>query len=276
MNTPPQTRERIIKKILDSFFEFICNYSRSSIEHPIDGYTYDQLKEMDDKYLELILMDLEEYTPYYIANHPLNHSDADADFEWWTKCPYWTLDEAVALLFGKNPKIVNWESVNKADVRFVPFVAEYKKITELAERCKNFGELSDQTPPSIFVAWSKKMKLEVPSELIEHFETHLVDWESLCKQLTLKNESLREQVGQLNESVKKDELSPKEKRTMMKLILGMAIDKYAYNPLARQNGATGENSSSISSALETRGYKVDSDTIRNILKEAKSKITPDK
>lgn len=166
MNIPPQTRERIIKKILDSFFELICNDSRSSIEHPIDGYTYDQLKEMDDKYLELILMDLEEYTPYYIANHPLNHSDADANFEWWTKCPYWTLDEAVALLFGKNPKIVNWESVNKADVRFVPFVAEYKKITELAERYEKVGELKNPLVPGLFLNWAKEMLFPMPEGLL--------------------------------------------------------------------------------------------------------------
>ena len=37
--------------------------------------------------------------------------NAQADFDHYCKCSYWTVDEAIALSFGKNPQIVNWATV---------------------------------------------------------------------------------------------------------------------------------------------------------------------
>ena len=42
-----------------------------------------------------------------------NQPHAAADFEHWSKLAHWTLDEAVALSFGKAPERVNWEAVSK-------------------------------------------------------------------------------------------------------------------------------------------------------------------
>ncbi|VTZ52200.1 hypothetical protein MPC4_70088 [Methylocella tundrae] len=36
-----------------------------------------------------------------------HHPNADADFDHWSKAAHWTLDEAVALSFGKERKVVN-------------------------------------------------------------------------------------------------------------------------------------------------------------------------
>ena len=36
-----------------------------------------------------------------------NQSSSNADFSDWSKMAHWSLDEAVALSFGKNPKTVN-------------------------------------------------------------------------------------------------------------------------------------------------------------------------
>ena len=40
-----------------------------------------------------------------------NQPDANADFDYYCKCPYWTLDEAIALSLGKDPVKVNWNTV---------------------------------------------------------------------------------------------------------------------------------------------------------------------
>ena len=40
-----------------------------------------------------------------------NSPDAKADFSHWGKLSYWTLDEAVALSFGRAPEMVNWKMV---------------------------------------------------------------------------------------------------------------------------------------------------------------------
>lgn len=63
----------------------------------------------------------------------------------------------------------------------------------------------------------------------------------------------------------KTELSEKERKTMLKLIIGMAIDGYGYDPRSPRNTATGENNTSIQSRLQCQGILIDNDTIRNYL-----------
>lgn len=65
------------------------------------------------------------------------------------------------------------------------------------------------------------------------------------------------------------EITETERNTMLKLIIGMAIDAYGYNPKASKNTATGNNKNGISARLQTRGINVSDDTIRRILNKAK-------
>lgn len=60
-----------------------------------------------------------------------------------------------------------------------------------------------------------------------------------------------------------------ERNTLLKIIIGMAIDAYDYKPDQAKNKATGENNSSIKAALERVGISMDADTIRKYLNEAK-------
>jgi hypothetical protein len=71
------------------------------------------------------------------------------------------------------------------------------------------------------------------------------------------------------------ELSTTERTTMLKLILGMAIDAYQYDPQSSRNKATGANKGSIHAALSLHGLSVDEDTIRKYLTEA-AKLFPPK
>lgn len=67
-------------------------------------------------------------------------------------------------------------------------------------------------------------------------------------------------------------ISESERNSMLKLIIGMAIDAYGYAPDKTRNAATGDNSNSISSKLSTHGIKIDTDTVRKYLTEAKKLI----
>jgi len=62
--------------------------------------------------------------------------------------------------------------------------------------------------------------------------------------------------------------SSADRSSILKLALGMAIDKYRYIPQASRNDATGDNKNSIASALQHLGLSLDADTIRRILTEA--------
>lgn len=68
-------------------------------------------------------------------------------------------------------------------------------------------------------------------------------------------------------------LPTKERETMLKLIIGMAIDGYGYDLLAAKSPLTGEGEDSLHAHLQLHGISVDPDTIRKYLKEAKALLS---
>lgn len=71
----------------------------------------------------------------------------------------------------------------------------------------------------------------------------------------------------------KTTLQATERLTLLKLVLGMAMDAYGYEPFASRNDATGGNRDSIASQLKKHGISIDADTIRRYLAEAKETVS---
>ncbi|MEP1443496.1 MAG: hypothetical protein ABJK39_10870 [Hyphomicrobiales bacterium] len=63
--------------------------------------------------------------------------------------------------------------------------------------------------------------------------------------------------------LKSDELNPKERESLLKLVIGMALEQYGYDPNAARNEVT----SNIATDLETNGVPLDKDTILKWLRE---------
>ncbi|PFG53116.1 hypothetical protein ATG98_2198 [Marinobacter sp. LV10R520-4] len=70
-------------------------------------------------------------------------------------------------------------------------------------------------------------------------------------------------------------LFTKEVNSLYRIILGMAIKKYKYDPSQTRNSATGKKAGSISADLEQAGLTVDSETISKHLKAAYSATPPE-
>jgi hypothetical protein len=66
-------------------------------------------------------------------------------------------------------------------------------------------------------------------------------------------------------------LGARERESLLRLIVGMAIKGYAYNPKAAKNTATKE----IADDLRLLGLALDEDTIRKYLSEAKDHLPGD-
>src|SRR5262249_20839327 len=45
------------------------------------------------------------------AKRPFNQAYAAANFDYWSRAAYWTIDEGIALSLGKNPRVVNLRGV---------------------------------------------------------------------------------------------------------------------------------------------------------------------
>lgn len=70
--------------------------------------------------------------------------------------------------------------------------------------------------------------------------------------------------GRLSEGAVSDSLSTRERRTLLKLLLGLAMDKFKFLP----DGGRSSAAANISAALDRQGLKVSEDTVLKYLREA--------
>ena len=232
-----------------------------------------------------------------------NAPSSRADFAHWAKATYWTLEEAIALSFGKSPDAVSWKRLERYQ-HVSPFVAEYAKVRDLATRAKNWKQLYDPVMPGIFLAWAQRNDITYPEELatlVEQYGHNIRDWQTAYGELQAAFErqkaeyeeeaakamrgaaevlttieSLRDEVTELAgerkallarlkavESAGKP-LNPKERDSVLKLIIGMAVAGYSYDPKAQRSPITKEITDDIASI----GLTIDQDTVRRWLQEA--------
>ena len=153
---------------------------------------------------------------------PFNMPNAKADFAHWSKATYWTLDEALALVFGRAPEIVTWKLVQPY-TSTSNFAKEFARTRDLAIRAKTWNHLYDPVVPGIFLAWARRTGVAVPEALIGEVEARgivVADWKDLhdtvkknfdvivsdrdkiadiCQRLIGERDSLKERVATLEE-----------------------------------------------------------------------------
>jgi hypothetical protein len=125
-----------------------------------------------------------------------NQPWANADFDYWSKRTDWTLDEALALTFGKDPKVVNWERV-KSTTQLYPFSKQYELRRELLLSAARWKQLYDPVLPPFFIGWARRMDVPVPDGLIEAVEKRgqvVGDWKMLYDQAMTVVRSQRETI----------------------------------------------------------------------------------
>ena len=140
-----------------------------------------QLKLLYETETAAVLADMqrEERARFFNQRH------ANADFDHWSKAEHWSLDEAIALAFGKAPEIVSWDKI-KTDSGTSTFVKQYARLRDLAERAKVWKKLYDPVLPTIFLKWAKENEIAIPSDLSEKVERRkgkLVDWKKHCEEM---------------------------------------------------------------------------------------------
>lgn len=204
-----------------------------------------------------------------------NQKSAVANFEHWSRMPIWSLDEAIALSFGKAPEVVFLGRMKSIMSYLSPFVAEYQNLHEVAARAVAVNQLTEPVKPHVFIQWAEASGIAFPADLKEKVASRgqdVTDWKNLYGGLSEKNKAtIAEQqarIEALTEELAKAQadkpLKTRERDTAYKIILGMAIGGYRYDPKARKNPAVPD----IAGDIERLGLSVDQDTIRRWLQEA--------
>ena len=133
----------------------------------------------------------------------------------WAQYPYWTVDEAIALSFGKNPKLVNWFIV-QSFLEIDPFAQEYAALRDLILRAVDIEELAEKMTPYDFVEWIKPRLSSFPNLLAESVNTFT--------ESTAKPFSKSAYTNEMN--------------TLLLLIYGVAVKKFHYTPEGNNSAAT--------------------------------------
>ncbi len=188
-------------------------------------------------------------------------STIEANFVFWAKQPTWTGRDAAALFCGLNP-----ERVLTADGMVLRdgerFRSKLSGMGSTIERGLNAGEVSRRCAPSRWVDWALMRGIPIQTGLIEIVR----EWDRSTDPRDEEIEQLRGEVTRLRESpsAPAKAVGTRERESMLKLILGMAIGGYAYNPSTGRNTAIKD----IETDLATNGLSLSDDTIRTYLQEA--------
>jgi hypothetical protein len=251
-------------------------------------------KQVKERQQTLAKAEFEEQLRFF------NRPHAKADLTHWSKASYWTLDEAIALSFGKAPEVVTWKRVKEycgsPQCPGSSFAVKYGRVRDLALRAKASKQLDDPVLPNSFLAWARRMEIEVPGELIEQVEKRgnvIADWKDLYDKLKEQVDKLveeRDKIASICKTViqERDELNQKleatlptasdaslrqsERDSLLKMVLGMAMAAYGYKPGAPRNTVTGDKRRSISAGLQQLGLTLDADTVRKFIKEAEARF----
>ena len=197
-----------------------------------------------------------------------NQPSAKADFEYWAKYPLWSLDEAVALTLGRDPRVVTWQKIEEY-AETSPFAARFANRKRFVLRAKDAKQLTDLVPPTEYIAWAKAHNVALPPELeksVEAFSGQVPDWKALYEEEKLRHASTRDELERREAADKP--LGEKEKNTFYKMFLGMAVAIYGYDPRDDRSPTTKE----IADELERVGIPIHEDNVRDKLQKAGDKF----
>lgn len=175
-----------------------------------------------------------------------------SDCEFMMRADYWDEAEICALLVGLNPKpLKNNRQMFLVDLPQTA-LGEFRELEVLLKKSKDSKKISDQPSPEECLRWAISKYLNIPKILN-------VLAEEILGFTTSEATSVPDQ------SSIKEHLGTRERKSLLKILIGIAMEKYAFNPDNQKNSAAKR----ISDDLYKNGISVSEDTVRKYLDEAK-------
>jgi hypothetical protein len=170
---------------------------------------------------------------------------AVADFSRWNRKKHWHLEEAVALSLGKNPKIVNLETLTQLRRQMSPFVSKFWARMEALQHAISAGHILMPLARGAFIDWAVNEGFLLPPELNA---THRTD--------------------PSGEEAKDDEINPKTREVFYRFLIGMARKHYSFDPA--YDPKQGDKSDVFAKMMRDLGsdYHVDVKTLRTQMDRA--------
>lgn len=127
-----------------------------------------------------------------------NQPRAGADFAHWAKLDYWTIEEAIALCFGRSPRRVNRNLLEplRGESRFAK---QFMDALEIATRACAMNQIQESNIPSFFIAWAKRLELPFPTELeaLVAKRGPILDWQAVSQKWQATSKEWQEAHGRV-------------------------------------------------------------------------------
>lgn len=192
---------------------------------------------------------------FFQANGP------EANFEFWAKQPNWSVREAAPLFLGLNPE---WVLTSDGSIRREGerFRKQLTALMDMIHRAFVVLELPRIAPPSRWMAWAKSRGVPHSSAL----DALVAEWDRAIEPRDQEIETLKAELEQLRAVLSSSDkpVGTRERESLYKLILGMAIGGYGYKAAASRNSII----SDIEKDLVEHELSLTDDTIRSYLQKA--------
>lgn len=244
----------------------------------INALTNDELRS---RAAEQEILRHEKEAQNYERRHPINWAQFlanDVVYDYWSKAAYWSIDEFCALLIERSPKALD-TIVKRRELTYSRIWEKFEDLRELARKARTMGQLYDTNIPGFAIAWAKRNRIDVPVGLENAVQNHggqIADWKAYYDNAIAELNIVANELAELKSGgapVATKAAKPfggRERESLLKLVIGMAIKGYTYDPKAGRSVTPRE----IASDLEQLGLSLDEDTIRKYLNEAKELLPP--
>ncbi len=201
----------------------------------------------------------------------------------WGRLACWTVDEAIALSLDYDPTTMNW-SVMEPMIGFQELADRYSVRRDMALRAVAIGALSDPMPPAAFVVWADRNKISFSDRVRADVIENIPNWGPSpnsfsngnlpvdhagsavsVSELRARNNQLETRLAEeIAKSRSATSLGKRERSSLYKLIFGMAVRGYRWDPSAKKSDKVAD----IVGDCELEGLALDGDTVRKWLREA--------
>jgi hypothetical protein len=192
-------------------------------------------------------------------------SDADStitggsiDYEFWSRMAGWTAKEAAALLLDIDPDNIPSDSFELGSLRY-----RHDRLFRLLDRACKMDELDSPMVPRDFLTWAVSNGIKPPKKLIALVRAGKPhrNWRSRYFAMKRERDKSVHDFEVLSDQTS-NSLNERPKQTLLKLVGGMARDKFGHDP--KKPGTAGK----IEAALDRVDWHVSNNTIKGYLDES--------
>lgn len=193
------------------------------------------------------------------------HPDYVADFRYWGQMTSYSIDEVVALIVGVEPTHISTKRLDAWQASW-QLDTSYPSIQYLIKQRKLIRNIFSEN-----YAFGLSVDKEELKQRIDQIELDVDDrfYAELEKFYPNKSGRKRKLTKQVEDSSENFDI--RERASMLKMIIAMAVDGYAYKIDLERSSIPKE----IADALDQMGISLDLDTIRKYLKEGRDILPKD-